>query len=71
VFRDNPLIAIALTATGTPLAECLFFLFAPQHAIHHWARALLQTTLYNTALAAPLYFLIRRLVGVPRAARPL
>jgi len=71
VFRDNPLIAVGLAATATALAECLFFLFAPQHAVHHWARAMLQTTLYNTALAVPLYVLIRKLVGARRETRSL
>ena len=63
VFRDNALIAVALVAGGTALAEGLFFLFAPQPHVAHWAKAVLLTTLYNTVLALPLYFLIRRLAG--------
>jgi rod shape-determining protein MreD len=66
IFRDNPLLAIPLVAVGTALAEGLFFLFDPQRAIHHWARALLLTTLYNTLLALPLYFIIRRITGIRR-----
>ena len=63
VFRDNALIAVALVAGGTALAEGLFFLFAPQPHVSHWVKAVLLTTLYNTVLALPLYFLIRRLTG--------
>ena len=63
VFRDNALIAVALVAGGTALAEGLFFLFAPQPHVTHWAKAVLSTTLYNTVLALPLYFLLRRLAG--------
>lgn len=63
IERDNPLLAIGLVTAGTALAECMFFLFAPQHYISHWARNMLLTTLYNAALALPLYFLIRRLAG--------
>ena len=63
IERDNPLLAVALVTAGTLLANGLFFLFAPQHAISHWARGMALTTLYNAVLAYPLYFLIRRLVG--------
>lgn len=69
LFRDNFLIAIVLVALGTPLAEGLFFVFAPQPHISHWARALGLTTLYNSVLALPLYFLIRRLIGEHRRVR--
>jgi rod shape-determining protein MreD len=64
IFRDNPLLACAFAAIGSALAEALFFLFAPQHNIAHWARALLLTTLYNTLLALPLYLLLRRIAQV-------
>ncbi len=63
IFRDSALFALALVAAGTALAEGLFFLFAPQSALLHWARALGSTTLYNAILAIPLYLLIRRLLG--------
>ena len=63
VFRDNALIAVALVAVGTALAEALFFIFAPQPHVLHWARAALSTTIYNTVLAFPLYLLIRWLAG--------
>ena len=68
VFRDNALIAVALVAGGTALAEGLFFLFAPQPHVAQWAKAVLLTTLYNTILALPLYFLIRRLTGETKRA---
>ena len=63
VFRDNALIAVALVAVGTALSEGLFFLFAPQPHVAHWAKAVALTTLYNTLLALPLYLLIRKLTG--------
>ena len=65
IERDNPLLAIGLVTAGTALASCLFFLFAPQHAIGHWARGMMLTTLYNAVLALPLYFIIRGLAGKP------
>ena len=30
IERDNPFLAVALVTAGTALADCLFFLFAPQ-----------------------------------------
>lgn len=63
IERDNPLLAVALVTGGTLLAGGLFFLFAPQHGIAHWARGMALTTLYNAVLAYPLYYVIRRLVG--------
>ena len=68
VFRDNALIAVALVAGGTALAEGLFFLIAPQPHVLHWAKSVLLTTMYNTALALPLYLLIRRLTGETKRA---
>jgi rod shape-determining protein MreD len=62
IFRDNPLTALLLVALGTALADALFFVTAPQPDIPHWARMLGLTTLYNTVLALPLYFLMRRLL---------
>jgi len=61
IFRDNILIAIGLVAGGTALAEGLFFVFAPQHPIGHWARSAGLTTVYNTVFAAPLYLGMHRL----------
>jgi hypothetical protein len=69
LFRDNPLTAFAIVTFGTALAETLFFIFAPQPNILHWARNLGLTTLYNAVLALPLYWLVRRLVGAHRKER--
>ena len=66
IFRDNALIALAIVASGTALTGILFFLFDPQPNVLHWARTLLQSTLYNTLLALPLYLLMRRFVGIDR-----
>jgi rod shape-determining protein MreD len=63
IERDNPFLAVAFVFVGTLLAESLFFLFAPQRHISHWARSLALTTLYNTILAYPLYVVVRRIVG--------
>ena len=63
IFRDHPVLAVALTAGGTALTEAIFFVFAPQPHALHWARAAATTTLYNAALAGPLYLLMRRLLG--------
>ena len=71
VFRDNPLIALTLVALGTALADTLFFVFAPQPDIPHWARVLGLTTLYNTVLALPFYYLFRRLLRPEQAESSL
>lgn len=63
IERDNPLLAIGLVTAGTALAGCLFFLFAPQPHIGHWARGMMLTTLYNAVLALPLYLIVRQLAG--------
>lgn len=63
IFRDNALLAVAIVACGTALAEGLFFVLAPQHPIGHWARGATLTTLYNALLAIPAYFLLRRCLG--------
>ena len=70
IFRDNALIALALVALGTTLAEGLFFIFAPLRNVAHWARGMGLTVLYNTLLAIPLYLLIRRLLGPHRDDKP-
>ncbi|HZT41069.1 MAG TPA: hypothetical protein VFA07_02710 [Chthonomonadaceae bacterium] len=62
LFRDSARLAVSLVALGSLLADLLFFLFAPQPNILHWAGALLKTVLYNTFLALPLYLLLRRLL---------
>jgi rod shape-determining protein MreD len=70
LFRDNPLIAMGIAFLGTLLAECCFFLFAPQpHPARYFLNAL-TGSLYNAALALPLYYLLRRfLIGSADDAR--
>jgi rod shape-determining protein MreD len=63
IFRDSPLLAVAVVPAGTILAELLFFLFSPQPHVGHWVRVLWQTALYNTVLTLPLYYLVRFFVG--------
>ena len=66
IFRDSSLLALAVVSLGTILAELLFFLFAPQRHVLLWARSMGLATLYNTILALPFYFLVRRIVGAHR-----
>ena len=66
IFRDTPLLALALVPLGTLLAEGLFYLFAPQAHPLHWARLVGLTAIYNTVLAWPLYLLLHRLLGKHR-----
>lgn len=68
IFRDNPVVALAIVCLGTLAAELLFFVFAPQPQALHWARYALGSVLYNTAIALPLYGVMRRLVGQRRSA---
>jgi rod shape-determining protein MreD len=63
MYRDNVLVAIVVALFGTLAAECLFYVFYPQHDVLRWARILLVTTIWNGLLAAPCFFVIRRLVG--------
>jgi rod shape-determining protein MreD len=65
IFRDNLLLALALTAVGTALAQAIFYVFAPQHHAIHWAHAMVATTLYNLMLAGPAYLIVHRLLGAP------
>lgn len=71
VFRDHVLLALTCVAVGTALAETLYFLFAPQPDVLRWARALLLTVLYNSVLSLPLYYALRRLLGVNDTLRNL
>jgi hypothetical protein len=71
MFRDSLVVALAVAFVGSAAAECLFFLFYPQHNVLHWARLLLLTSLYNTLLAAPIYFAIRRFLGRHRTREPI
>ena len=48
-----------------------FFLFAPQRDILHWLGGMLGTCLYNTLLAAPVYLIIRRILGRDGSKEPV
>jgi hypothetical protein len=66
MYRDSVLVAIVVVLIGTLCAECLFFLFYPQHPVLVWARVLLVTLVWNGLLAAPCYFAVRGLLGPHR-----
>ncbi len=63
VFRESVPLAIGLVALGSLLAECLFFVIAPQPNIAHWFRQMLATTLYNMVFALPIYLIVHRWIG--------
>lgn len=71
IFRDSVALAVVLAACGTLLAEGLFYVFAPQPNVLHWARSVGLTTLYNSLLALPLHYLLRRLLGLAKSYRDL
>jgi hypothetical protein len=70
MYRDSVFVAICVVVVGTLVAECLFFIFYPQHNVLRWARILLITLLWNGLLAAPCYYGIRMLLGSRRASEP-
>jgi rod shape-determining protein MreD len=61
IFRDNLFIAVLIVFLGTLFVHGCFFLFAPQPRVAQWFLRTLYEAAYNTALAIPAYFLIRRL----------
>lgn len=67
IYRDNGLLALVIVGVGTLLTEGVYFVLAPQHHLMHWARSVGGTTLYNLALAYPLYLILRRWLGPLRA----
>jgi rod shape-determining protein MreD len=62
IFRDSPLVAVATALTGTFLVEGCFFLFAPQANVLRWLLRVVCQSLYNAALALPLFYVLRRLM---------
>ena len=68
IYRDNAFVAVIATVAGTLLIAGCFFLFAPQpYALQYFTRAL-NESLYNGAVALPLYLVVRR--SIRRAAAP-
>jgi len=67
IFRRNPSVAVAIVLLGTAATEGCFFLFAPQPNVPAWAFRTLYESLYNAALALPLYLLVRRLIRTRKA----
>ena len=63
MYRDNVLVALVLVLGGTLAAECLFFVFYPQHNLLKWVRILLLTLAWNGGLSAPCYYAVRALLG--------
>ncbi len=63
IFRDNILLAMSLAGAGSLLFEVLFFLLAPQPHLNRWITHVWLTPIYNSILAIPMFFLIRRVYG--------
>ncbi len=63
MYRDSVFVALVIVLLGTLGAECLFFVFYPQHDVLLWARVLLFTLASNGILAAPCYYAVRALMG--------
>ena len=68
VYRDSVIVALIVVLMGTLSAECLFFLFNPQHNLLQWARLAALTLAWNVVLAAPCYYGIRAFLGKHRTA---
>jgi rod shape-determining protein MreD len=67
LFRDNPVVAVALAIGQVAGAEALFYIFAPQPGFGAWLRNSGLTVLFDALLAAPLWLAIRRVL---RSADP-
>lgn len=68
VFRNSVPLAVTVTFVATALTQIVFFVFAPQPHALHWFQHALGGAMYNGVLGAPIYFVMRRLVGRPRIA---
>jgi cell shape-determining protein MreD len=66
LYRDSVMVALIVVLLGTLSAECLFFVFYPQHNVLAWARMLLLTLAWNGALAVPCFYAMRALLGAHR-----
>lgn len=65
VIRDSVVVPPLVLLATTLVAEAIAVLMAPTHHLRLWAAQVGGETLYNMALALPVYFLLRRL-GVGR-----
>lgn len=63
IFSNNAIVAVLFAIIGTVAAEGAFFLFAPQPHALKWAAGTLGEAIWSAALAAPIYLLLRRLLG--------
>ena len=61
VIRDSLLVPPLIAFSTTAVAEFSYVLMAPTHHLHTWFFARSGECLYNTVLALPVYFLMRRL----------
>jgi len=63
VFRGSTFLAPFFAATGTLVAALIYLVAAPPPLLLHWLLVTGKTTLYNMALAIPLYPILRWLLG--------
>jgi hypothetical protein len=70
VIRDSIVVPPLVVLVGTLTAEVIYFLMAPTHNIHAWARSVGGETLYNIALSFPVYFGLRALGMGPEPVSP-
>lgn len=68
IFRENIMIATATVAVGTIATELLFFAFDPHFRVLLWMRGVGLEVVYNSAIAVPLYFIVRRLLKPAKAS---
>ncbi len=68
LYRDSVTVALLVVLLGTLSAECLFFVFNPQHNVLAWGRMLLLTMAWNGVLAAPCFYAVRALLGPHRTS---
>jgi len=62
VFRDSLPFSVIAVAVTTLLVEAAFFVFVPPRDALAWLGRVGGATAYNSALALPLYFIVRRCV---------
>src|SRR5579883_1807411 len=70
VIRDSIIVPPLVVLVGTVTAEVIYFLMAPTHNIHAWAKLLGGEILYNMALSFPIYFGLRAIGMGPEPVSP-